>query len=72
MSSSYYQDKLDGVNTAITALEAGESEARLADGRMVRNHDIASLYAERARLETELARVSRTRGGVAISRGAAA
>lgn len=70
MSASYYQTALDAVNAAISAIEAGESEARLADGRMVRNHDIASLYAERARLEREVARTSRSGGRIAISRGA--
>lgn len=71
MSASYYQTKLDGVNTLIATLEAGESEAEMADGRRVRNHDLATLYAERARLEGLLAMTSRTRGAIGISRGAA-
>lgn len=71
MSASYYQAKLDSINAAIAALEAGELESQLSDGRRVKNHDIASLYTERARLEKELARTSRSGGGISISRGAA-
>ena len=68
-TAAYYQAKLDDVNTAISALETGTQETELADGRRVRRQGIEALYAERARLEANLNRVSRT--GLSISRGAA-
>lgn len=73
MSASYYQSNLDSLNALIAALEAGEAEVRMPNnGGTVRYHDLPSLYAERARLEKELARTSRPGGGISISRGAAA
>lgn len=72
MSASYYQAQLDSINAAIAALEAGEAEVRMPNnGGTVRYQDLATLYPERARLERELARVSRPGGRISISRGAA-
>ena len=71
MSASYYQEKLDSLNAAIAALEGGEAEVRMPNnGGTVRYHDLATLYAERKRLEQELARTSRPGGRISISRGA--
>lgn len=72
MSASYYQSKLDAVNVAIAAQEIATAtlEVRFADGRAVKSrNDLEALYAERARLEVSLNRVSY--GGIRISRGAA-
>jgi hypothetical protein len=67
---STYTDQLASVRAAISALEAGGQEVRMADGRTVRYPDLAVLYAREERLVPLATREASGRTGPSISRGA--
>lgn len=56
------QEQLDQINTAIARIETGAQEYRIGS-RMVRRGDLATLYAERRRLQQEIA-VQQSNGGL--------
>ncbi len=59
-----YEQQLISVNTAIAAIEGGAQEYRLGS-RTVRRGELATLYAERRRLESI---ITAQNGGTRIAR----
>lgn len=63
---STIDDQITQINTAIQAIEDGAQEYRTGAGRLVRRGDLATLYAERRRLQQEQAYYENS-GGISVA-----